>query len=82
MARHQNYTDDIKMTPKTANESRATQFVANVATPTLTFSQVELAMYHHQSLGNPRKDTMLKALRKHPTQFQTSPGLSYELVST
>ena len=81
-ARHQNSTNDIKMTPKTANESRATQFVANVTTPTPTFSQAELALYHHQSLGNPRKDTMLRALRKHPTQFQTFPGLSYELVST
>ena len=69
------------MTPKTANESRTTQFAANVTTPTPTFSQAELAMYHHQSLGNPRKDTMLRALRKHPTQFQTFPGLSYELVS-
>ena len=38
-------------------------------------------MYHHQSLGNPRKETLLKGLRKHPSQFQTFPGLSYELVS-
>ena len=63
------------------NEARTTQFAANVTTLTPTFSRLELAMYHHQFLGNPRKETMLKALRKHPSQFQTFPGLSYELVS-
>ena len=71
-AEHQNYIEDEKMTVKTANKSRFKQFVANFTTPTSTFSQAELAMYHHQSLGNPRKDTILRALRKHPTQLRPS----------
>ena len=54
----------------------------NATTPTPTYSQAELAMYHHQLLGNPPKDTLLRALRKHPTQFETFPGLTYELIST
>ena len=53
----------------------------NATIPTPTYSQAELAMYHHQSLGNPQKDTLLRALRKHPTQFKTFPGLTYKLIS-
>ena len=53
----------------------------NATTQIPTFSQTELAMYHHQSLGNPRKETLLKALKKHPTQFETFPGLTYTLIS-
>ena len=51
--RHQNIT----------NEAITTQIAANVTTLTSTFSKSELAMYHHQSLGNPRKETLLKGLR-------------------
>ena len=57
------------------------QIAANATTLPTTFTKSELAMYHHQSLGNPTKETLLKGLRKHPSQFQTFPGLTYELIS-
>ena len=64
------------------NTARFKQFAVNATTPTPTCSQAELAMYHHQSLGSPQKDTLLRALREHPTQFETFPGLTYKLIRT
>ena len=34
----------------------------------------------YQSLGNPRKDTLLRALKRHPDQFKTFPGLEWDLI--
>ena len=39
-----------------------------------------MAMCHHQSLGNPKKDTLLRALKRHPDQFVTFPGLIWDLI--
>ena len=66
----------------TPKSSINVHFAASTTTPISTATKAELAMYHHQLLGNPRKDTLLRALRKHPSQFETFPGLSYALIST
>ena len=68
------------MTVNTSNTTKNTPFAANIATQIISFSQSELTMYHHQSLGNPRKATLLRALKKYPTKFETFPGLTYELI--
>ena len=81
-AKQPNYAEDDKITVKASNESKFKKFAVNTTTPTPTFSKAELAMYYHQSLGNPRKETLLKRIRKHPTQFKTFPGLTCDLVST
>ena len=44
----------------TQNQQMATHAITQV--PTMTGA--ELAMYHHQSLGNPRKDALLRALKR------------------
>ena len=67
--------------PNITNEAIIQQIAANATTLTPTFSKPELAMYHHQSLGNPRKETLLRALREHPDQFKIFPGLTYEVIS-
>ena len=36
-------------------------------------------MYHHQPLGSPPKSTFLQMIHKHPSQFASFPGLTYEL---
>ena len=72
--------EDDESTIKTSNATQTAPIASNVTTKITTFSQAELAMYDHQSLGNPRKDTLTRALRKHPTQFATFPGLTYELI--
>ena len=54
---------------------------SNAITQVPTMGREELAMYHHQSLGNPRKETLLKAIKKHPTQFATFPGLTWDLIN-
>ena len=38
-------------------------------------------MYHYQSLGNPRKKTLLRALKRHPDQFVTFSGLTWDLIN-
>ena len=40
----------------------------------------ELAMYHHQLLGNLRKDALLRALKRHLDQFAAFPGLTWDLI--
>ena len=79
---HQGHIGTVQMTTNTSNVAVVKQFSVNVIIPTLTCSQAELAMYHHQSLGSPQKDTLLRSLREHPTQVETFPGLTYKLIST
>ena len=45
-----------------------------------TMPRTELAVYHHQSLGNPRKDALLRALKRHQDQFVTFPRLIWDLI--
>ena len=73
-------TDDDEMTLKTSNATQNAPIAANVTTQITTFSREELAMYHHQSLGNPRKETLMSALKENPSQFETFPGLTHELI--
>ena len=73
-------TEDDEMTLKTSNTMQNAPIAANVTTQITTFSREELAMYHHQSLGNPRKETLMRALKENPTQFETFPGLTHELI--
>ena len=61
-------------------EAQNQQIATNSITQVPTISRAELAMYHHQSLGNPRKDTLLRALKRHPDQFKTFPGLKWDLI--
>ena len=62
------------------SEAQNQQIAANAITQAPTMSKTELAMCHHQSLGNPRKDTLLRALKRHPDQFKTFPGLKWDLI--
>jgi len=61
-------------------EAQNQQIATNAITQVPTMSRAELAMYHHQSLGNLRKDTLLRALKRHPDQFVTFPGLKLDLI--
>ena len=40
-----------------------------------TSSKGELANYHHQSLGSPTTWAMLNALKNHPTELISMPGM-------
>ena len=44
-------------------------------------TRAELAMYHHQLLGNPRKDALLRALKRHPDQCVAFPGSNSDLFN-
>ena len=61
-------------------EAQNQHIATNDMTQVPSMSRAELVMYHHQSLGNPRKDTLLRALKRHPDQFVTFPGLTWDLV--
>ena len=61
-------------------EAQNQQIATNATTQVPNMSRAELAMYHHQSLGNPRKDALLRALKRHPDQFVTFPGLTWDLI--
>ena len=61
-------------------EAQKQQIATNAITQVPTMSRAELVMYHHQSLGNPRKDALLRALKRHPDQFVTFPGLPWDLI--
>ena len=52
---------------------------ANSATGTT--SRPELARYYHQCLGSPPKSAILRALRNHPNELQSFPGLTRQLIS-
>ena len=69
-----------KITTRDDEATQTTPIAANVMTQITSFGRQELAMHHHQSPGNPRKDTLMRALRKHMTQYATFPGLTYELI--
>ena len=60
----------------TQNQQMATNAVTQV--PTMT--RAELAIYHNQSLGSPRKGALLRALGRHPDRFATFPGLTLDLM--
>ena len=70
----QRHKGNVQMV-KRPNTTQIKQFDVNATTSTPSYSQAELAIYHHQCLGNPRKETILRVLRKHPTQFETFLGL-------
>ena len=59
-------------------ENNSREYVANMVKTT---SKAELAKYHHQSIGSPPKSTFLQAIKNHPKQWHTFPGLTYELIS-
>ena len=52
-----------------------------IANAIQTSSKSELANYHHQSLGSPTTWSMLNALKNHPDEFLTMPGMNRELVT-
>ena len=56
------------------------QIAMNAITQVPTTIRAELAMYHNQSLGSPRKDALLRALGRHPDRFATFPGLTLDLM--
>ena len=57
-------------------EAQNQQIATNAVTQVPTMTRAELTMYHHQSLGSPRKGVLLRALKRHPDQFATFPGLT------
>ena len=77
---HQEPTRINQMRTHGQIEAKNQQIATNAITQVPTMSRAELAMYHHQSLGNPRKDTLLRALKRHPDQFVTFPGLEWDLI--
>ena len=77
---HQEYVKPSQTGERTQMATQNQQIAANAITQVPTMSKAELAMYHHQSLGNPRKDTLLRALKRHPGQFATFPGLNWDLI--
>ena len=46
-----------------------------------TSSKGELVNYHHQSLGSPTTSAMLNALKNHPTEFMSMPGMDKDLIT-
>ena len=77
---HQEPTRINQMKTQEQLEAHSQQIAANAITQVPTMSRSELAMFHHQALGNPRKDTLLRALKRHPDQFATFPGLNWDLI--
>ena len=52
--------------------------LANALIPTST--RAELAQYYHQCMGSPPKSALLRALRNHPNELETFPGLNKNLI--
>ena len=66
------------------NNNMKTHFGANnhiMANAIQTSSKGELANFHHQSLGSPTKWAMLNALKNHPTELMSMPGMDKDLVN-
>ena len=70
---NQQIDEDIK-----AHFGGNTHFMANAIQ---TSSKGELANYHHQSLGSPTTSAMLNALKNHPTELMSMPGMDKDLVA-
>ena len=82
-ATSQEHVESVQISQQVRQKTQDQQIAANAITQVPTMSKAELAMYHHQSLGNPRKDALLRALRRHPDQFKTFPGLNWDrLIET
>ena len=45
-----------------------------------TSSKAELAAYHHQSLGSPPISAILRAMKNHPDELASFPGLDEKLI--
>jgi hypothetical protein len=46
-----------------------------------TSSKGELANYHHQSLGSPIMSSMINALKNHPDELLSMPGMNKSLIT-
>ena len=55
-----------------------TQFMSNAIQ---TSSKGELANYHHHSLGSRTTWSMLNALKDHPEELMSMPGMNTELIT-
>ena len=77
---HQEPTRINQMRTQGQIKAQNQRIAMNATTQVPTMSRTELAMCHHQSFGNPRKDALLRALKRYPDQFVTFLGLTWGVI--